>query len=106
MTGHERSSQAAVEEPAELKRRCSLEIALSKAVETEQQLRGILSMQKSILDGIPDLAWLKDREGKFLGVSQAFEKACGIQARDLIEKTDFDFWPQEIAKGLEPMTGK
>jgi PAS domain S-box-containing protein len=44
------------------------------------------------------MAWLKDKDGKFLSVNDAFEKACGIPRAELIGKTDFDYWPQEVAE--------
>lgn len=99
MTDDGKSGSTNVEQLSDLRERCAkLEIALGRAEATEQELRRIVSMQKNILDGIPDLAWLKDREGRFLAVNQAFEQACGIDAQKLIGMTDFDFWPHEVAE--------
>jgi PAS domain S-box-containing protein len=50
------------------------------------------------LDNIPDMAWLKDKDGNFLAVNEPFAKACGISNEELLGKTDFDFWPQELAQ--------
>jgi len=58
--------------------------------EREQQKR-------AILNNIPDLAWLKDEKGRFIAVNQAFGKACGISPEELVGKTDFDVWPEELA---------
>jgi PAS domain S-box-containing protein len=44
------------------------------------------------------MAWLKDKEGKFLAVNEPFAEACGIARDDLLGKTDFDFWPRELAQ--------
>lgn len=53
---------------------------------------------RAILDNIPDRAWLKDREYRFIAVNEALAKACNLSPRDLIGKSDMDIWPQEIAE--------
>ncbi len=52
---------------------------------------------KAILDNIPDLAWMKDREGRFIAVNPPFAAACGLSVEAVIGKTDFDVWPAELA---------
>jgi PAS domain S-box-containing protein len=64
----------------------------------ERKLYKTLIRRNAILDNIPDMAWLKDSEGTFLAVNEPFAKACGISKEDLVGKTDFDFWPKELAQ--------
>ncbi len=64
----------------------------------ETMLQQTLMKQNAILDNIPDMAWLKDKDGKFLAVNGPFARACGISREELLGKTDFDFWPQELAQ--------
>lgn len=52
---------------------------------------------RRILDGIPDMAWMKDAEEKFIWVNKPFADACGIDVLNLIGKTDLDAWPPELA---------
>ncbi|SNB46266.1 PAS domain-containing protein [Geobacter sp. DSM 9736] len=52
---------------------------------------------RRILDGIPDIAWMKDGEEKFIWVNKPFAEACGRDVEDLIGKTDMDAWPPELA---------
>jgi diguanylate cyclase (GGDEF)-like protein/PAS domain S-box-containing protein len=52
----------------------------------------------SILDNIPDIAWLKDKEGRFIAVNKPFGVACGFKPEDIVGKTDLDVWPEEPAK--------
>lgn len=52
----------------------------------------------SILDNIPDIAWLKDRDGRFIAVNRPFGVACGLRPEDIVGKTDIDIWPEETAK--------
>lgn len=54
--------------------------------------------QQAILDNIPDIAWLKDKEGRFIAVNRPFEKACGISREELVGKNDLDVWPQELSE--------
>ncbi len=54
--------------------------------------------QQAILDNVPDLAWLKDAQGRFLAGNAAFLRACGVAATDLPGKQDHDIWPPELAR--------
>lgn len=56
------------------------------------------SQQRALLNNIPDLAWLKDRESTFIAVNQPFAAACGLAVHDIPGKTDFDFWPRELSE--------
>ncbi|NLD92145.1 MAG: PAS domain S-box protein [Fibrobacter sp.] len=64
---------------------------------TEAEL--ILSRNKlrAILDNMPFLVWLKDADGRFEVVNEAFASSCGYSVKSIIGKTDFDVWPQESA---------
>jgi two-component system, cell cycle sensor histidine kinase and response regulator CckA len=55
--------------------------------------------QRALLDNQPHLTWLKDRDGRFLAVNQAFADACGqLSPESVVGKTDLDVWPQELAE--------
>lgn len=64
----------------------------------EKKLQKTLIIQNAILDNIPDMAWLKDQDGTFLAVNGPFAKVSGISREELLGKTDFDFWPKELAQ--------
>lgn len=64
----------------------------------ENALRKTQLQQKAILDNIPDIAWLKDTESKFIAVNEPFGKACGVKPEALVGKTDLDIWPRELAE--------
>ena len=53
--------------------------------------------QKAILDNIPDIAWLKDRKGRYVAVNDPFGKAFGVAPKDLVGKNDHDIYPPEMA---------
>lgn len=55
-------------------------------------------VNEAILNNIPDIAWLKDSESRFIAVNQAFGAACGHAPRELVGKTDLDVWPADLAR--------
>jgi PAS domain S-box-containing protein len=53
----------------------------------------------TILDHIPDLAWVKDASGRFTAINRAFANAKGVaDPATLIGKTDLDLSPQEFGE--------
>jgi len=62
------------------------------------KLRKIELQQKAILDNIPDIAWLKDEQSRFIMVNERFGKTCGFKPEELIGKTDLDIWPVDLAQ--------
>ncbi|HEY5706011.1 MAG TPA: SpoIIE family protein phosphatase [Terrimicrobiaceae bacterium] len=71
-----------------------------------------------LLENTPDQVYFKDRKGRFLRASRAVAEYMNVaDLKDLIGKTDFDFWSPETAKEAaadeqrimetkEPMVGK
>ncbi len=63
-----------------------------KLLEGEKQKR-------AILDNIPDIAWLKDRDGRFVAVNTPLAVSAGRARPDeLLGLTDLDLWPRELAE--------
>ncbi len=64
-----------------------------KIFEAEQQ-------KKAILDNIPDIAWLKDVEGRFLAVNRPLAESAGLGSpEEVVGLTDHHLWPKELADG-------
>ncbi|MBC2727196.1 PAS domain S-box protein [Desulfosporosinus sp.] len=63
----------------------------------QEEAANTLKNTKLVLDGVPFLAWMKDREGKYIVVNHAFEEFYNIKNTDIMGKTDFDIFPYEIA---------
>jgi PAS domain S-box-containing protein len=59
--------------------------------ESEQRLR-------ALLDGIPERAWLKDAEGRYIALNRAHAKAYDLPTAKVIGKTIFDLRPAEVAE--------
>jgi len=67
-------------------------IAENKLLKSEENLR-------AILDNSPYLTWLKDTDGRFLHVNQAYANYPLLKSgNQIIGMTDFDLWPKEIAE--------
>lgn len=54
-------------------------------------------LQRALLDNIPDMAWLKDRDSRYLAVNPAYLKILGLNENAVIGKMPHDIWPKEIA---------
>lgn len=65
------------------------------------RLNEVILQQQAILDNIPNIAWLKDREGRYVAVNEPFSSMFGLTPRDLIGKTVHDIYPPERAVKYE-----
>lgn len=65
--------------------------------EAEALLKETLLRQAAILDNIPDMAWLKDPDGRYIAVNQQYLKIKGVQEKDVIGKTDHEIWDKKAA---------
>ncbi|MFA5165534.1 MAG: PAS domain S-box protein [Candidatus Omnitrophota bacterium] len=73
-------------------------IDITRLRKSDSLLGDIRHRQEAILDNIPDMAWLKDRESRFIAVNEPFGRACGLKPADVAGKTDLDIWPRELAE--------
>lgn len=64
----------------------------------EADLELSLNQRAAVLQNIPDPAWLKDREGRYVAVNEAFSRECGLPAKAVVGKTDLDIFPHELAE--------
>jgi len=54
--------------------------------------------QRALLDNFPFMVWLKDKESRFLANNSVFAQVAGVaDTKDLEGKTDFDFFPENLA---------
>jgi len=76
------------------------ELHTSKTERTgaEEEVQGSEYWKKAIIDSIPDIAWLKDGQFRFVAVNDRLCEAFGMKATDLIGKTDFEVSPNELAE--------
>jgi two-component system sensor histidine kinase/response regulator len=55
-------------------------------------------MLRTLIDSIPDFIYAKDLECRFLIANEACGRIIGREPAELIGKSDFDFYPREIAQ--------
>ena len=67
----------------------------------EERISEIMRQQQAILNNIPNIAWLKDREGRYVAVNDPFSRAFGMAVEDLVGKNDYDIYPAELAEKYE-----
>ena len=67
----------------------------------EERISEVIRQQQAILDNIPNIAWLKDRKGRYVAVNDPFGKAFGMAPKDLVGKNDYDIYPPELAVKYE-----
>jgi PAS domain S-box-containing protein len=60
-------------------------------------LRENEKFQKTLIEALPDLVWIKNSEGVYLGCNPRFEEFFGAKESDIIGKTDYDFVDKELA---------
>jgi len=53
---------------------------------------------RTLLDTLPDLVWLKNKQGVFLTCNAKFSRLCGASEQEIVGKTDYDFVPEQIAE--------
>ncbi len=64
----------------------------------EDELHRVRAQLGAILDGLPFMAWLKDRDGRFLVVNEAFTRTAARPAEEIIGRSDAELWPRELAE--------
>jgi len=63
----------------------------------EAQLDNERIRLQTLVKTMPELVWLKDCEGTFLGCNPQFERFFGAKECDIVGKTDYDFVDRELA---------
>lgn len=71
---------------------------ISPFVQLEKDARNAARNVQTIMDNIPDFAWLKDENSQFIAVNQATADSFGISPPEAVGKSDFDFSPHENAR--------
>jgi diguanylate cyclase (GGDEF)-like protein/PAS domain S-box-containing protein len=55
---------------------------------------------RTMIELIPALLYAKDAQSRFIACNQILARSMGTTAAELIGKTDFDFFPREMAEGF------
>lgn len=59
----------------------------------------------ALLNSLPDPAWLKDKEGRFLAVNEAYLEMVQKTESEVLGNTVFDIWPTHVAQAFTDQDG-
>ena len=65
--------------------------------EAEEQRRLAMERLSTFLDTIPDQAWMKDREGRYVVVNEAYAAARGHAEEAIVGRSDFEIFSESTA---------
>ncbi len=65
--------------------------------EAEAALTRERAVLRALIDALPDLVWLKNPEGIYLGCNRRFEEFFGAREAEILGKTDYDFVSAALA---------
>ena len=71
---------------------------LTRQAEMKKTLAEERRMLRTMIDNVPDLMYVKDRDSRFMVANNSVTRIMGAGTpEDLLGKNDFDFYPKEIA---------
>lgn len=73
---------------------------ITERIKTQMEIATKEAQLRAIIDNIPMVIILKDREGRHLTVNNHYEVATGLSSETVLGKKDEDFLPPEVAQGI------
>ncbi len=80
-----------------------LESEIAARRQAELALSREQTLLRGVIDSIPDLIFIKDKDSVYLGCNRAFEAYVGQPAAKIIGGTDLDFLPRETAESYRDL---
>jgi PAS domain S-box-containing protein len=79
-------------------RTTELQLEVQERLHAEETLSNERKVLRALIDNIPDFMYVKDAECRFLVANLAVARQMGAEsANELVGKTDFDYYPKELA---------
>ena len=79
-------------------RTIELQTEVGERLKAEEALTEERKVLRALIDNIPDFMYVKDASSEFLLANAAVAASAGVRRpEDLLHKTDFDFFPKELA---------
>lgn len=64
----------------------------------EEALRDSEERFRAFMNHAPNIAWMKDEEGRHVYLNRTYERRFGVRSEECRGKTDFELWPREVAE--------
>jgi PAS domain S-box-containing protein len=64
----------------------------------EEALRANRHLLETILENSPALIYSKRKDGRYVYINREWEEACSLERERVLDKTDFDLFPEDIAQ--------
>jgi PAS domain S-box-containing protein len=79
-------------------RTTELQMEVNERIRAEEALSEERKVLRALIDNVPDFMYVKDAECRFLVANRSVAQQMGAKTpEELLGKTDFDFYPREIA---------
>ncbi len=76
-------------------------IVLSRDISERKRMEAAVEQERATLrsffHALPEMAWMKDTQGRYIACNPIFERFFGAPEADIVGKTDFDFVDAELA---------
>jgi|GEM_PF-980651 len=79
-------------------RMAGLVVDVTARQQAAEALREIERQRRAILDTIPDMAWLKDEQGRYIMVNQAFLREAHLRAEEVLGRRAAPSWGPMLAQ--------
>jgi PAS domain S-box-containing protein len=77
---------------------CGISTDITERTRTEARLTEERNLLRTLMDTLPDFIYVKDAKSRFIAGNAAVARLMGAKsAEDLVGKTDFDFFPRDLA---------
>ena len=73
---------------------------MSDLIEKREALEKLNNQLESLLQSIPDLVWMKDKNGIYITCNKRFEDFFGASRDEIRGKSDYDFVPKDLAESF------
>ena len=72
---------------------------ITERQEAEEMMAGERNLLRTVIDNLPDFIYVKDVNHRYLLNNIAHARSLGTTSNGVVGKTDFDFFPAELAQG-------
>lgn len=71
---------------------------ISTVMHKDEEFKHNEEIMSALINGIPDPAWLKDKDGRYLAINNVMEKLFHRSRKDFIGKNDLEIWGEAQAE--------